>query len=224
MLGSSTKAMQGAQLLSVTFFVTADLTACFPSRHCRRHTGWTRWALLDCQQMAVDGDLARCIGCWDPCTGWTGRRACILFAPGSLLTVGDRSVTSDAGRCLPPLPCCGLAENGVAASFHQPGSEFPCPSPTFLRQLRRRRFRRPGDSASRTRECTFCGRPGPGGLARLPAWLVAVLGAGAVDAAASFTQGTPGLVTFRWETIADSNRLYYALTDYGRLKRSEYLP
>lgn len=53
--------LQGAEVLSVTFSVTADLTACFPAAIARRHTGWDGVALLDCQQMAVDGDLPRCI-------------------------------------------------------------------------------------------------------------------------------------------------------------------
>jgi chorismate mutase len=51
----------GSQVLSVTFSVTADLTACFPASIARRQAGWDAVALLDCQQMAVDGDLPRCI-------------------------------------------------------------------------------------------------------------------------------------------------------------------
>jgi len=49
------------QLLSVTFSVTADLDACFPAAIARRLPGWDGVALLDCQQMAVQGDLPRCI-------------------------------------------------------------------------------------------------------------------------------------------------------------------
>ena len=49
------------QLVSVTFSVTADLDACFPAAIARRRPGWDAIALLDCQQMAVQGDLARCI-------------------------------------------------------------------------------------------------------------------------------------------------------------------
>ena len=49
------------QLLSVTFSVTADLDACFPAAIARRLPGWDGVALLDCQQMAVQGDLLRCI-------------------------------------------------------------------------------------------------------------------------------------------------------------------
>jgi chorismate mutase len=49
------------QLLSVTFSVTGDLDACFPAAIARRLPGWDGVALLDCQQMAVAGDLPRCI-------------------------------------------------------------------------------------------------------------------------------------------------------------------
>jgi len=51
----------GSDLLSVTFSVTADLDACFPAAIARRRPGWDAVALLDCQQMAVAGDLPRCI-------------------------------------------------------------------------------------------------------------------------------------------------------------------
>jgi chorismate mutase len=51
----------GDRLLSVTFSVTADLDACFPAAIARRRADWGRVALLDCQQMAVPGDLPRCI-------------------------------------------------------------------------------------------------------------------------------------------------------------------
>ncbi len=53
--------LEGARVLSVTFSVTADLDACFPAAHARRRPGWEHVALLDCQQMAVAGDLPRCI-------------------------------------------------------------------------------------------------------------------------------------------------------------------
>lgn len=53
--------LQGQQLLSVTFSVTADLDACFPAAIARRRPDWHEVALLDCQQMAVAGDLPRCI-------------------------------------------------------------------------------------------------------------------------------------------------------------------
>jgi chorismate mutase len=53
--------LEGSQLLSVTFSVTADLDACFPAAIARQRPGWDAVALLDCQQMAVAGDLHRCI-------------------------------------------------------------------------------------------------------------------------------------------------------------------
>ena len=49
------------QIISVTFSVTADLDACFPAAEARQRSGWDGIALLDCQQMAVQGDLPRCI-------------------------------------------------------------------------------------------------------------------------------------------------------------------
>ncbi len=48
-------------IISITFSVTADLNACFPAAVLRRQGGWDEVALLDCQQMAVPGDLKRCI-------------------------------------------------------------------------------------------------------------------------------------------------------------------
>jgi chorismate mutase len=53
--------LEPEQLLSITFSVTADLDACFPAAIARRRAGWDGVALLDCQQMAVAGDLPRCI-------------------------------------------------------------------------------------------------------------------------------------------------------------------
>ena len=57
----SRNGLSGDQLVSVTFSVTRDLDACFPAAIARRRAGWDGVALLDCQQMAVDGDLPRCI-------------------------------------------------------------------------------------------------------------------------------------------------------------------
>jgi chorismate mutase len=54
-------ALAGERVLSVTFSVTTDLDACFPAAAARRRPGWDGVALLDCQQMAVAGDLPRCI-------------------------------------------------------------------------------------------------------------------------------------------------------------------
>jgi chorismate mutase len=53
--------LAGERLVSVTFSVTADLDAVFPAAIARRRNGWEQVALLDCQQMAVAGDLPRCI-------------------------------------------------------------------------------------------------------------------------------------------------------------------
>jgi chorismate mutase len=53
--------LTGNRVLSVTFSVTADLDACFPAAIARRRPGWEEVALLDCQQMAVAGDLEHCI-------------------------------------------------------------------------------------------------------------------------------------------------------------------
>tara|TARA_B100001059_G_scaffold8564_1_gene7070 strand:+ start:956 stop:1231 length:276 start_codon:yes stop_codon:yes gene_type:complete len=54
-------ALNPDQLVSVTFSVTADLDASFPAATARHRSGWEGVALLDVQQMAVQGDLARCI-------------------------------------------------------------------------------------------------------------------------------------------------------------------
>jgi chorismate mutase len=53
--------LAGERVVSVTFSVTADLDALFPAAIARRRNGWDDVALLDCQQMAVAGDLPRCI-------------------------------------------------------------------------------------------------------------------------------------------------------------------
>ena len=53
--------LKADRIVSVTFSVTADLDACFPAAIARRQPGWDEVALLDCQQMAVQGDLERCI-------------------------------------------------------------------------------------------------------------------------------------------------------------------
>ncbi len=49
------------QIISVTFSVTSDLDACFPASIARKKIGWENIALLDCQQMFVQGDLSKCI-------------------------------------------------------------------------------------------------------------------------------------------------------------------
>ena len=57
----SNNGLQGDQVLSATFSVTADLDAMFPASLARRRPGWDGVSLLDCQQMRVRGDLPRCI-------------------------------------------------------------------------------------------------------------------------------------------------------------------
>ena len=49
------------QIVSITFSVTNDLNACFPAAIARKQQGWENVALLDCQQMYVEGDLQYCI-------------------------------------------------------------------------------------------------------------------------------------------------------------------
>ncbi len=49
------------KIISITFSVTSDLNACFPASIARKNPGWGNIALLDCQQMSVEGDLNFCI-------------------------------------------------------------------------------------------------------------------------------------------------------------------
>ena len=48
-------------IISITFTVTKDLTACFPASIARRHFNLDKVALLDCQQMFVPNDINFCI-------------------------------------------------------------------------------------------------------------------------------------------------------------------
>ena len=48
-------------IISITFTVTKDLTACFPAAIARRHFNFDSVAFLDCQQMMVPGDINFCI-------------------------------------------------------------------------------------------------------------------------------------------------------------------
>jgi chorismate mutase len=68
--------LESDQVVSVTFSVTADLDACFPAAIARRRPGWEQVALLDCQQMAVAGDLPRCIRLLAHAWMEGGREAC----------------------------------------------------------------------------------------------------------------------------------------------------
>ncbi|WP_197480145.1 MULTISPECIES: chorismate mutase [unclassified Anabaena] len=48
-------------MISVTFSVTRDLDAIFPAAIARPRPGWDNVAMLDVQQMHVEGSLQRCI-------------------------------------------------------------------------------------------------------------------------------------------------------------------
>ena len=48
-------------IVSITFTVTQDLTACFPASIARRHFNFDSVAFLDCQQMYVPNDINFCI-------------------------------------------------------------------------------------------------------------------------------------------------------------------
>ena len=48
-------------IISITFTVTKDLTACFPAAVARKHFNFDSVAFLDCQQMMVPNDMSFCI-------------------------------------------------------------------------------------------------------------------------------------------------------------------
>ena len=48
-------------IVSIMFSVTNDLNSCFPAAIARKQPGWEHVALIDCQQMFVEGDLKHCI-------------------------------------------------------------------------------------------------------------------------------------------------------------------
>jgi chorismate mutase len=52
---------QPSDMISVTFSVTRDLDAIFPAAIARARPGWDNVAMLDVQQMHVEGSLQRCI-------------------------------------------------------------------------------------------------------------------------------------------------------------------
>ncbi|MBG1258332.1 chorismate mutase [Nostoc sp. BAE] len=52
---------QPRDMISVTFSVTRDLDAIFPAAIARARPGWDNVAMLDVQQMYVEGSLQRCI-------------------------------------------------------------------------------------------------------------------------------------------------------------------
>ncbi|MCM0592532.2 MAG: chorismate mutase [Gloeotrichia echinulata DVL01] len=53
--------LQPKDIISVTFSVTRDLDAIFPAAIARPRPGWDNVAMLDVQQMHVEGSLPRCI-------------------------------------------------------------------------------------------------------------------------------------------------------------------
>jgi chorismate mutase len=56
-------ALNPAEVVSVTFSVTRDITCVFPAAIARERSHWQTIPLLDVQQMHVDGDLPFCIRC-----------------------------------------------------------------------------------------------------------------------------------------------------------------
>jgi len=53
--------LQPKDMISVTFSVTRDLDAIFPAAIARARPAWDGVAMLDVQQMHVEGSLQRCI-------------------------------------------------------------------------------------------------------------------------------------------------------------------
>lgn len=53
--------LQPKDMISVTFSVTRDLDAIFPAAIARPRAGWDNVAMLDVQQMYVEGSLERCV-------------------------------------------------------------------------------------------------------------------------------------------------------------------
>jgi chorismate mutase len=53
--------LQAKDIISVTFSVTKDLDAIFPAAIARARPAWDGVAMLDVQQMHVEGSLQRCI-------------------------------------------------------------------------------------------------------------------------------------------------------------------
>ena len=57
----SSNEIKKENIISITFTVTKDLTACFPAAIARRHFNFDSVAFLDCQQMMVPNDINFCI-------------------------------------------------------------------------------------------------------------------------------------------------------------------
>lgn len=89
--------LEGSHLLSVTFSVTRDLDACFPAAIARQRPDWAAVALLDCQQMAVVGDLPRCIRLLAHAWLATGREVFHPYLRGASCLRPDRAGGRAAG-------------------------------------------------------------------------------------------------------------------------------
>ena len=57
----SANELKKENIISITFTVTKDLTACFPASIARKHFNFDSVAFLDCQQMMVPNDINFCI-------------------------------------------------------------------------------------------------------------------------------------------------------------------
>ena len=57
----SLNGLKKENIISITFTVTNDLTACFPASIARKYFNFDSVALLDCQQMFVPNDINFCI-------------------------------------------------------------------------------------------------------------------------------------------------------------------
>jgi len=199
--------MQGAQCCRSPFSVTADLTACFPRIARAKPAGYGGGPCLIAKQMAVEGDLPRCIGCGPMPGGTRPFRPASLFAPGQPSSVRTDPFTSDSWRAaLPPLPCCGSGQRmGLLLLPPTPGSDFhalPQPSsPAFAGDAFRPPARSPAALAVALRPALALG-----GLGCRPVWCRC----GPLPcAAASFQpRALAGLVVVSLgETIANYKRL-----------------
>tara|TARA_B100000674_G_C37650482_1_gene827690 strand:+ start:121 stop:501 length:381 start_codon:yes stop_codon:yes gene_type:complete len=77
-------------IISITFTVTQDLTACFPASIARRHFNFDSVALLDCQQMFVPNDVDFCIRMMAFVNLKTNRKAVHPYLKGSSNLRPDR--------------------------------------------------------------------------------------------------------------------------------------
>ena len=77
-------------IISITFTVTKDLTACFPASIARRHFNFDSVAFLDCQQMYVPNDINFCIRMMALVNLKCNRRAVHPYLKGSSILRPDR--------------------------------------------------------------------------------------------------------------------------------------